>query len=175
MDSAGIYTAERSMAEQEDISLRLQGGVLTALVHIAAVREPGCKALALEFVAARKRAQEIAASASMPSAFRDVFVPGLSSALFKKALEHQRNLPQRRLDRLGRKELIDAIHPHDRHAYARLVREVATAAATAQVDDDPYRRRWLAPWEHSALLEIDTALTTLTAQSGHDHQSSMRR
>jgi hypothetical protein len=159
MDSAGIY-AERSMAEQDGISQRLQGGVLTALVHIATVREPGCKALALEFVAARNRAQEIAASASMPAAFRDVFEPGLSSALFKKALEHQWRLPQRRLDRLGRQELIDAIHPH-RQEYATLVREVAKAAATAQVDDDPYRRRWLASWERSALLEIDAALTTL--------------
>lgn len=159
------------MPQQEVISQRLQGGVLAALVHIAAVREPGCKALALEFVAARKRAQQVAASASMPSAFRDVFGVGLSSALFKKALEHQRHLPQRRLDRLSRQELIDAIHPHDPKTYARLVREVARAAATAQVDDDPYRRRWLASWERSALREIETALKTLIAQSGRGPMS----
>ena len=118
------------MAEKDDISQRLQGGVLTALVHIAAVREPGCKALAIEFVAARRRVQEFAGAQSTPLTFRDVFAPGLSPALFKKALEHQRQVPLRRLDRLHRRELIEAIHPHDREAYATLVREAATAAAT---------------------------------------------
>ena len=152
------------MAEQEDISRRLQGGVLTALVHIAAVREPGCSALAIEFVAARKKAQEIAGAPSTPLAFRTIFSPGLSPVLFKKALEHQRHLPQKRLDRLGRPELIAAISPSDRDAYATLVREVAAAAANAPIDDDPYRRRWLSPWEQSALSDIDAALQALTAQ-----------
>lgn len=141
---------ERAVRYSNNFSQHLHRGVLTAIVHVSAVRESSLAALAIEFEAARQLIRNRATKS--PDTLRSVFANGLSLPLFK--LIAQQHAAGDSLRDLKCKDLIAAIDRRDRTHYQELVIAAAEAAIDAPIETDPYRRRRRTEWESFALGEI---------------------
>lgn len=139
------------MQHPNKCSQHLHRGVLTAIVHVSAVRESSLAALAIEFEAARRSIKNRAAKS--PDTLRSVFANGLSLPLFK--LIAQQHAAGDSLRALNCQDLIAAIDRRHRTDYQELVIAAAEAAVDAQIETDPYRRRGRTEWESFALGEIE--------------------
>src|SRR5687768_4383714 len=115
---------ERAVLQPNISSQHLHRGVLTAIVHVSAVRESSLAALAIEFEAARRLVKDRAARS--PYTLRSVFANGLSLPLFK--LIAQQHAAGDSLRDLKCNNLIAAIDRRNRTHYQELVMAAAEAA-----------------------------------------------
>jgi hypothetical protein len=144
------------MTPEDAAQQQLQLGVLTALMHIASVRDAGARPLAVEFVAALNRVKSTVNDASMPDELKQCFSAGLPLQLLK-VVAQQHVAGFRRLRGLEPDDL-QAIDERYRAKYLSLVIAAAKAALEAEIDEDPYRRRHRSRWEYSALEDIENAV-----------------
>ena len=135
---------------------QLHRGVLTALLHIASVRDAGARPLAIEFSAALNEVRRAVNDASMADELRQCFGKGLPLQLLKLFAQHHvagvTRLPGLEPDALR------TIDERYRKQYLSLVIAAAEAALKAEIDEGPYRRRFASRWERSALADIRKAV-----------------
>jgi hypothetical protein len=136
----------------DDASRQLQRGVLTALMHIASVREAGAAPLAIEFSAVLEEVKRAISDASTPDEIRQSFECGLPLPLLK-VLAESHVAGDRRLRGLEPDEL-GLLDRDCRARYGALVIAAAEAAMKVQIDKSAWRRRYTARWELSALDDI---------------------
>ena len=145
------------MELEPEITQRLHHGVITALVHVASVRQASTAALAIEFDAAQRVLTQRVQAPATPPVLKTVFGFGLSLPTLKAM--RQDYLPgDRRLLALRQPDLIAAFDAEHRADYSALVLAVAEAVLLAQIEDRPLRR--IPRWERMAFEEIENVFKT---------------